>query len=413
MISDRRTAKVQSEMKKWCVFAVALLTLARCGVAQAQRAVTLQEAVDAALTHGPRLSIVRADSLAAAARVLSARAYPNPTASLSYSKSAPRYHIELEQPFDYPFVRNARIRAATMGAQAAAYMATADRAALGYDVDIAYSNAAAGLLIRKLSAQNATDAREMVRITREREKAGDASALDVTLADVAAGQAEMQATTDSLQATAALLELQAQMGIVSSSVDVVPSDSLSVTLPAVTPPAIPLRVSAAQQQVQAEEANVAAARAARIPELALRVGLEWGETENPSLLEPLFGVSLPLPLWDRNRGPIAEARAAQSRAQAELALAQLESQNALTLAQHQLAAAQVQVERGRSVVGDARRVATLALTAYREGEYTLANVLEAQRNAREAVRAYVEALQSSRTAQAAVLRAQIVGGPSQ
>ncbi|HEX6559295.1 MAG TPA: TolC family protein [Longimicrobiales bacterium] len=389
-----------------------------CGLAcpragHSQRPVTLGEAIQSALTIGPRIAIVRADSLAAAAQVLTARAFPNPTISPAYTRSPPNYHVELEQPFEYPFLRAARVRAATLGAGAAAFLAAAERASIRYDVEVAYADAAAGVLIRALSRRNLADAQEMLRITQRRQQAGDASELDIRLAAVSAGQAELQMLADSLQTLRSLLELQTLMGLSAARIEIAPSDSLAVRFPVDSmAPAPPLRVAAAQLQVDVEHANLAAARAARIPALALRVGVEWHEPDVGGL-EPIIGIALPLPIFDRNRGPIAEARAAQDRAAAQLMLAQLQTRNALLLAQQERSLAQSRVQRGGAMVAEAERVATLALTAYREGAYALASVIEAQRNARDAVRSYIEALQASRVAQAALVRAQVVGGPMQ
>lgn len=391
-----------------------LVGLAHAGAGSAQRPVTLEQAIESALSLGPRIALLRADSLAAAARIATARAYPNPTFSPAYTKSPPQYHLELEQPFEYPFLRAARIRAATLGAGGAAFLAAAERATIRYEVEVAYANAAAGLLIRRLSNRNAAAGQEMLRITRAREREGDASDLDVRLAEVSSGQAQLQALTDSLQSIQFTLELQTLMGVGASAVEIIPADSLDVSFPKVPRDSMaPLRLAAAQQQIQIARANLMAARAGRIPAPALRIGIEWHDpaAEKPNRKLPLIGVALPLPLWDRNRGPIAEAQAAQARATAELALAELQTRNALTLAQQQRLLAQQRVESGRAVVNDAQRVAALSLTAYREGAYTLANVIEAQRNARDAMRSFVEALQASRIAQAAFIRAQIVGGP--
>ena len=50
------------------------------------------------------------------------------------------------------------------------------------------------------------------------------------------------------------------------------------------------------------------------------------------------------------------------------------------------------VARDRTLVASANRVAAMSLTAYREGADPIANVLEAQRNAREVLAQYVDDL---------------------
>ncbi|MSR21955.1 MAG: hypothetical protein EXR92_00085 [Gemmatimonadetes bacterium] len=96
-----------------------LLAGATTSPLRGKQAVTLEEAVQAAIQEGPRAAIAVADS-AAAARVRTAREYPNPALALGYSKSPPIHQIDLEQPLEYPWVRRARIGSAELGALASA-----------------------------------------------------------------------------------------------------------------------------------------------------------------------------------------------------------------------------------------------------------------------------------------------------
>jgi outer membrane protein TolC len=81
--------------------ATVLLLLAPVRVA-AQRPVTRQEAVAAALSSGAGMAVAQATLAAARARTRAARAYPNPALSASYSKDAPQYHASVDVPIDYP-----------------------------------------------------------------------------------------------------------------------------------------------------------------------------------------------------------------------------------------------------------------------------------------------------------------------
>jgi cobalt-zinc-cadmium efflux system outer membrane protein len=120
-------------------------------------------------------------------------------------------------------------------------------------------------------------------------------------------------------------------------------------------------------------------------------GIETGDPSEPGIL-PTVGLSIPLPLLNRNRGPIAQAEAEQARARAALALVQVQSRTEIARARRELAIATMKVERDRLLVTAANRVASMSLTAYREGASTLPNVLEAQRNAREVLAQYIDDL---------------------
>jgi cobalt-zinc-cadmium efflux system outer membrane protein len=379
--------------------------------AAAQRAVTMEEAVASALATGPRVALARADSAAARAAVVSARAFPNPALALDYTKDPPHKHLIVEQALELPWVRSARITAARTSAEAATYTLEAERAAVRYLVQAAYARAAAAQEVRRLSERNARDAEELLRITRERERAGDASALDVALAAVTAGQLESSALSDSADAVLAVLDLQTLIGRSPERIEVTLADSLAVP-PAAPPPVIPARparVAAAALAVQSRRAQEMFVRGIRVPVPSVRAGFDQGEPGGDNSLLPVFGLSLTVPIFDRGRGSVAEAHAQAVRAEAELAQAERTSAAARAAAERQRAVAIERVARDRMIIREAQRVTSMSLTAYREGATPLVNVLEAQRNARDALRQYVTDLAASRTAEAAFLLAVSAG----
>src|SRR4051812_12718083 len=100
--------------------------------AGAQRRVSLAEAEAAALENGSRVRLAAADLAAARAGVLTARAFPNPTLSAVYSKSAPQYHVTAEQPLELPWLRAARAGAAEAGELGARFRLELERAVVRY-----------------------------------------------------------------------------------------------------------------------------------------------------------------------------------------------------------------------------------------------------------------------------------------
>ena len=391
--------------------ALALVLLPGAARAQQPRPVTLAQAIEAALA-APRIALARADSAAAQAQVRIARAFPNPSLSYDHSIAVPVHHLIAEQPLEYPWVRAARIRAAATGASAADYLLLAERAAVRHDVELGYAHAAGAREIRGLAERNVRDADELVRIATARRAAGDASELDVLLAGVVAGQARNAFLTDSLTEISSLLDLQVLMGLDAQRLEIALADSLDM-LPAAAPaagafPAVPTLVAAARATATSEAATLAETRLGRLPAPAVRAGIERGDPSQPGNL-PLFGISLPIPLWNRSRGEVAAATAATDRARASLALAELDTRNAIARSERERALARDRVTRDRTVVRDAQRVAELSLTAYHEGAYPLAGVLEAQRSARDAMRQFVEDLTAARTAEADYVFARTAG----
>ena len=382
---------------------VASLTLTFVGPAAAQRAVTRRAAIDAAIAAGTRLALGRADSAAARARLLTARALGNPSLAASYSKSAPQKHLSLEIPLDAPWIRGARIGAARAGLRAADLRMLSQHAAAIVEADTTYTTALAAEARLRLSRQTARDADSLRVLTTKQRDAGDASELDVDLAPVTAGQQANAASNDSLAFMSALLALQTLMGIPSDSVAIVLADSLrpassaadtaltsfaATTLP--RGPAPP-SVQSAEASLQAAELAILRERRSVIGLPAISVGVEFGDPkgDEPGLL-PTVGVVLPLPLLDRNRGPIAEATAERDRARAELSAARLEARQRLVEGLREREQLVVRVARDSALVQRAQRVASRAITAYAEGASALPAVLEARRSAREVLAQYID-----------------------
>jgi cobalt-zinc-cadmium efflux system outer membrane protein len=162
-------------------------------------------------------------------------------------------------------------------------------------------------------------------------------------------------------------------------------------------------VAAAEANLQASEIAIARERRSVFGFPTLQFGVEWGDPSvDPANNEKLyvFGVALPLPLFNRNQGPIAQAVAERNRARAELRMAQLASRQQLVAAIRELAALRTRVARDQDLVVRAERVAAKSLTAYREGASALPAVLEARRVARDVLGQYVDDLTALVTLQA-------------
>ena len=363
-----------------------------------------QAAIDAALANGARLGVARADTAVARAQLLSARALPNPALAASYSKSTPQYHVAVDLPIDFFWLRGARVGAARYGQRAAQLRFVYERASIALDADTTYTRALATRARADLSRRTAADADSLRRMVAARRDAGDASDLDVELATVAAGQLANTAASDSLTHVSTVLTLQAIIGAGADQLLVTPSDSLAT--PADTTFAaggVPLLVAAAEASLAQARHTARLQRRGIIGATSLTGGFE---TRDPSgtgnRLLPTFGIALPLPFFDRNRGAIAEAVASSRRAEAELTLARIESRTRITQALNERRNALSRLARDRALVTSANRLIAMSLTAYREGASALPNVLEAQRNARDVLAQYVEDLAALWTATASL-----------
>jgi cobalt-zinc-cadmium efflux system outer membrane protein len=349
---------------------------------------TRAQALETALDRGARIAAAQADTAVASAQVVAARVRPNPSFNASYSKSVPNYHYTFDIPFDFPTIRQLRIRAAQTGLEAANLRYALARATIALDADTTYTHAVAARERLALSRRTALDADSLRRLVERRRDAGDASDMDVELARVTAGQQANAAAGDSLELISALLDLQAVLGMKSERVELQATDSLVAAPEAMTLPAVTLSEAAASQALASATLSAQLQRRSIWTTPSLSIGFEHGDPDQPGIL-PTFGIGIALPLFDRNRGGIAQADAERARAAAELTLAQVEARNQIAHATRERENAVARVERDRQVVQSANRVAAMSLTAYREGAASLTNVIEAVRSSREVLAQYI------------------------
>jgi len=371
--------------------------------------VTRAQAVASALTRGAPAAFGRADTAAAAGVLRAARLYPNPSVAASYTKDVPHYHVLADLALDLPWLRAARVGAAASARDAARYGFAFGRAAIRFDVDTTYTRALAALAHARLSRRTASDADSLLRMAQLRREVGDASELDVRLAEVNAGQLANIAADDALAAVDALLAVQLAMGLPAETPTVTLADSLVPPVPPVPPtdsaPAPAgeaLRVAAAAASLRSLERALTLAHRSVLPAPSLQAGFDQGDPTGPSGLLPMIGVSLSLPLFNRNGGEIAQATAARDRAQANFDLVGRESAAERSRAERGFTAAMARLERNRRLLASADRVAAMSLQAYAEGAVPLANVLEAQRNAREALGRYIDDVAAANDAAASL-----------
>ena len=284
---------------------------------------------------GQTPALVEADALtdAAEARVRQARVRPNPIVSLEAENAFgggpfdgyanAETTLSLSQDLELWGRRGARVGAATAEAETAALQG-----------DLARTEAAGRLALTYAEAEAAA---------RRADLAQEALALAVAdaraaLALVEKGREPMlrgiQAESEAAAARAALEEAQAErdaafarltaVALLPRPVTAVPDSLLDQTVAAASPlvvagPAV--RVADARRT--AAERRIAVERTAARPDVTASLGLRRFEAEDATALT--FGVSLPLPLFDRNRGNIDAARAEYRAADARLAQARLDA----------------------------------------------------------------------------------------
>jgi len=105
-----------------------------------------------------------------------------------------------------------------------------------------------------------------------------------------------------------------------------------------------------------------------------------------------LGISVPLPLWDRNLGNIASSKARQQQAEASLAMAAREVERRITQAVATLDAKRAEIEAWKTgALAKLREASELADRNYRLGAVPLTTYVEIQKQYLEAISAFNDA----------------------
>jgi cobalt-zinc-cadmium efflux system outer membrane protein len=326
--------------------AVAQAQVAANTPVQAQPArLSLTDAQRVAFERNWDLLAAKSDVDIATAQRIVAREFPNPSLSLSVTHiSVDNAHRNQDGTFwhrDYDSIaavnqlfeiggkrRSRRLSAEAGLAGAQARLADARRT-LDLAVAGAYAAAALADANVRVLRESADSLRREAEIAAERLKAGDISTADKSRIEITAEQFELDAESAGAAAGIARVRLELLLGIPRFGGELELTDkledlaSLAVTNAEALPGVRRADLVAAEEALRKSEADLELQKALRIPDPTLLAQYEHQPPDMPNTLG--FGVSFPLPLWNRNRGAIqvAEASREQARTQMDKVSAQI------------------------------------------------------------------------------------------
>lgn len=354
---------------------------------------TLAEAVAQATANSPRLRGAGATVDRAVAATQTARAYTNPSVEVYQGRQYARpiatpgvpgllQHYAAYQTIEIPSERRARLRAATLAATSSRFA----RQGVTLSVEQQARSAFYNVLLRREEVGHARENLQLVedllrRVTVE-VKVGEKGGLELTRAE--AEQARARFAVRSAQ-----LELANSIALLRVAIAAPPDANLDpqgeleprLTLPPLADlRAVVLRthpaIAQSQTDIETGQALLERERKLRIPQ-----PIAFAEFENqPDLRFWRTGVTIPIPLWDRRRGQIAESKAVIAQSTAELDNRRLELLSSLERAfeSYQLADQQAtSLESGE--LRAAEKAVDAAKAAYRFGERGIVELLDAQR----------------------------------
>jgi outer membrane protein, heavy metal efflux system len=354
---------------------------------------SLTDVVRMAEENSPRLHEALAASQRVKAAAHTARAYTNPSLEIFEGHQSARpiatpgvpgllQHYAAYQTIEIPAERHSRQRTADAAVTSSQFGQSAIMLSVTADAKRAFYN----VLRRRVEISHAQENLQLVQDLQRRVtvevNVGEKGRLELTRAQAELARAEFTLRSARLEYANAIALLRLTIAAPAEA-NLDPRGTLESSI--VLPPLEQLRAEVLRTHpaVAQSQADVQKARDALGHERSLRIPqpTAFAEFENqPDLRFWRAGITVPIPLWDRRRGQIEEAKATISQSAAMLDQRRLELISALERAYEQY---QLADEQTTSLEAGSMRAAESAVdaakAAYRYGERGIVEVLDAQR----------------------------------
>jgi outer membrane protein, heavy metal efflux system len=389
-----------------------MVSASRHGFCAGKPAVTIAEAVAEAIENNPGLNAERAGVAVAQTALITARLRPNPVVSYSadhldalgtgFSDSnnagPPELALRIDFPWERGHKRELRMDAAAFQQRIAEQKLADSTRKLTLDVTLACIDVLEAKSRVELARQNLTSLEGIVKLNESRLNAGATAPVELTRSRVAMLQFRGSVRTAELALTTARLRLQVLLGR-AAAVDV--AGELKTPLPAAAPDQARIVETAMARRPDLQAILLDQARSQADLRLQLAqgkvdytYGAEYRRQQGIAGKGNMLGFffSVPAPLFSRNQGEIARARAeyAQLR-KSEAALRSVISGEVASAWQEYETARGLVGEIERDLLGPSQEARNITAYVYQAGASSLIDVLDAQRAFNETMSAYYSA----------------------
>ncbi|OAK65941.1 cobalt-zinc-cadmium resistance protein [Variovorax paradoxus] len=354
---------------------------------------TLRSAVAMALRANPGLAAASREQDATEAAIVQAGAWPNPTldAQLEDLRRDNRTTtLQLSQPIELGGKRAARVTAAERARDQAASALAGRRAEIRAATVTAFFDVLTAQERLRLAQDSVGLAQTATRAATNRVAAGKVSPLEETRARVA----EAGARVELLQAEGTLRSARQQLAAlwgnpdprftqVEGAVDRLPAMATSQDL-GMRIAAAPVVVQA-RLEVERRKALSDLEQAKRIPDVTVSLGAKRvpasdGEAGGSRRNQVVVGLSVPLPIFDTNRGNVAEALSREEKARNDLAAAELQLGTEVAQATERLRSARATAQTlQHDALPGAETAYKAATKGFELGKFSFLEALDAQR----------------------------------
>lgn len=313
--------------------------------------------------------------------------------------------VSVAQALELGGKRSARLSAANAEVSAAEARGRQAAADFAYELAVAYAAAEAAQARADLAAQTLKRAQNDLGVSRALVEAGREANLRLVMAQAAEASARADAEAARADAIEALARLSALAGVAEpytslagSLLNAPASPSTADGVPPADMPA--LEVARAEREASRRLVRVEQRRAT--PDVTASLGVRRLAGDDATAL--VAGVSVPFPVFDRNRGNVAAASARANAAEARFDETRLRAEADWRSARAQADAAVSRVSASQQSEGAAGEAYRLARVGYESGKTPLVEVLNAQRALTEARRTTLDARVARVRAQATLAR---------
>ncbi|WP_418145695.1 TolC family protein [Variovorax paradoxus] len=351
----------------------------------------LRSALALALRFNPGLSSASREREAGDAAVVQAGAWPNPVfeAQVEDLRRGNRTTtLQLSQPIELGGKRAARVTAAERARDQAASALLARRSELRASVITMFFELLAAQERLRLAQDSVGLAETATRTAANRVAAGKVSPLEESRARVA----EAGIRVELLQAEGALRSARRQLAALwgnpnprftqaDGALDRLPADAAAADVEGRLSAAPVLRQ--ARLEVERRQALSDLEQARRVPDVTVSLGAKRvpaDEGMGSSRNQVVVGLSVPLPIFDTNRGNVAEALSREEKARDELAAAELQLGADAARATERLRSARATaLTLQRDALPGAEAAYKAAARGFELGKFSFLEALDAQR----------------------------------
>ncbi|URW75857.1 TolC family protein [Sphingomonas donggukensis] len=381
----------------------------------AEAPLTLEDALAAARARSPGIEAADAGIRATSAARVIAGLRPNPSIQAETENvagtgayrglSSAETTVGVALPIELGGKRSARIGVADARSARARIQAATALADLELQVTQTYIEAAAAERRLVVAREQAAIAGEALRVATERVMVGATFPIDQQRSEVLA----INARTAADRAERNVQLSRGNLGRLIGRPITGPLDLAWFDRVGGFGPAVPARsdgtlaLAAATADVATADAQVRLARSQRIPDVTVSASARRLEATND--VAAVFGVSIPLPVFNNGRAAIAQASAERDQFAAQRRLARFEAEQAIAAAEAEVAnAAATARAAGGPALAAAQESARIARIGYGQGKFGQLELLDAERTLSETRAASTDALAAYHDAQARLLR---------